>query len=169
MLAVNGAGSVIRILMREREFFAGAAALLLSVLVMCVVRHVSNGGLAPVVTVLGIEPANIIDDAGAEMWLVTLSISNSVTWPNEPVFVKDSGVSVEAKVANRWVGVAGQIGDCALSHFQPHRIDVVLPANAGACRITFKWTEQVSVLIFDIKALCCAGSAGLRHTSNCPS
>jgi hypothetical protein len=127
--------------MRERKIFAGAAALLLGGLLMCVVRRGSNGGLPPVVSVLGIEPANIMDDAGAEMWLVTLSISNSVTWPNEPVFVKDSDIPVEAKVASRWVGVEGQIGLCALSHFQPHRIDVVVPANAGACRITFKWTR----------------------------
>jgi len=97
---------------------------------------------APVVRVQSIEQVDVFDDAGAEMLMLSLSISNSVPWPNEPIYVDDSGVSLVAKVANHWVPLEGHIGHCALRPGQDsHRVVVVVPSNTTARRVNFKWTN----------------------------
>lgn len=128
--------------MRQRKLVASAIVLLLCALMAGKIwRDKPPTSVVPlVVSVHDIEPANIIDDAGEGMLLVKLAMTNSCPWPNQPVYVKDLGISFEAKVANRWIAVEGRIGDCALRPFDSHRIDVVVPASASACRIAFKWT-----------------------------
>ncbi len=100
------------------------------------VAHV--GG--PVIKLLKVQPAGVFDDAGAELLLVSLSVSNSAVSPNEPIYVNDSGVSLEANVANHWIPLDGRVGLRALWPAQNgHGLEVVVPANATACRIHFKW------------------------------
>jgi hypothetical protein len=53
------------------------------------------------ITVARTEPAEAVDDTGAEMCLVAVALHRPAhdTW----IFVGSDGVEVEAKVAGRWV------------------------------------------------------------------
>jgi len=73
----------------------------------------------PVANLLSVERANVIDDTGAEMWLVTVGISNalspSMAGPHfEPIYIKDADVPVEARIDGRWARTEGVIGTVAL-------------------------------------------------------
>ena len=116
---------------------------------VCAVSQVAAGSAPPpVVSLLGVEGANVIDDTGAEMWQVTVGISNAVptfmAGPHfEPVYIKDGDVPVEARVGGRWTKIEAVIGTCALRPYgsDTHRILLVVPAKADSVRIHFKYTS----------------------------
>ena len=92
-----------------------------------------------VVKIEAVEPIEMANDAGAEMVMLSLSISNSVLWPNERSYVNDSGVSLSAKVANRWVPLDGKIGFHGVWPGYGKQVVIVVPANATDCRFKLKW------------------------------
>ena len=97
----------------------------------------------PVLKLETLEPAGITDDSGSEMWLATLSLSNSYSGahPEErDLFFKDS--RTEARVTNRWVtveGMLGTLGHSRLAAGQKCRRMLLLPAGTDSCRITLRY------------------------------
>src|SRR5258708_19009436 len=128
--------------MRKRSAFARAAAVLGVGLFVGLILLANQPGPPPVLSILSIEPANVIDDAGVEMRLVNLSISNSEAWPNAPIYVKDTGVPVKERLADHWIQAEASLA-CTLRPFQAHRILLVVPATTDACRVCFKYTDAV--------------------------
>jgi hypothetical protein len=90
--------------------------------------------------VTNVERLDMLDDT-AQMWLVTLSISNSNDSARSgPMFVSEGEKPFEAKVANQWIPIEARIGLRNLN-FRPYNVDLILPAMADACRANLKWTD----------------------------
>ena len=127
--------------------FALGCLILLCIFLVAVLGRIQGGTCPVLVTVSSIEPANVFDDAGQGMWVVHLSISNSLWLPVAlpgPIYISDpgdSGAAVEGKVLNRWTRLDVPFGKCALNPPNAHPVDVVVPTNTAACRINFKWTR----------------------------
>jgi hypothetical protein len=68
---------------------------------------------------VSLEPAGLVDDAGAELAFLTFSISNAEAFPNKPV-------------------------DCALGPFKAQNAMLLVPAGAQGCRISFKYAESTT-------------------------
>jgi hypothetical protein len=97
----------------------------------------------PVLSVVTIERAGIVDDAGVEMRLVTLSICNPderAPAPQRYLHVKDSRTPLEAKIANHWVPIEGTLGGCQFAPHASRERSIVLPAGAIACRVRLQYT-----------------------------
>ena len=94
----------------------------------------------PMVKVVRLEPAGIFDDAGVEMWLATLTLSNSDSRPSSwenGLYVKNGGTGIEAKVANQWIKVKGML-DCALTPGERAERLILMPAGVDGCRVSLK-------------------------------
>lgn len=94
------------------------------------------------------EPSGIFDDAGVEMWMATLSISNSDARPGTPengLYVKNSGRGIEAKVANRWIELEGGMA-CRLDRHGNATRMFLLPPGAEFCRVCLKYTDTSTSL-----------------------
>lgn len=95
------------------------------------------------------EPAGIIDDRGAEMWLVTLGVSNTndPLRPENCLCLEYSREALEARVANRWFRLDGVL---------PARVDagrtnttwLLVPAGADRCRVSLRYTGWSRCLTF---------------------
>ena len=98
----------------------------------------------PVLELVSLEPAGIIDNTGAEMRLATLSISNSDVEPiiaKNVLFVEDGGRPIEAKVADdRWVALEQKLGNCALPPGGKVERQILMPAGTDRCRVSLKYT-----------------------------
>jgi len=106
----------------------------------------------PVANLLSVERANVIDDTGAEMWLVTVGISNALS-PSmagshfEPIYIKDVDVPVEARIDGRWARTEGVIGTASLRHCvsDMHRIQLVVSEKTDSVRIRFKYASALVI------------------------
>jgi hypothetical protein len=100
----------------------------------------------PVLNVVRVEPAEIIDDTGKEMSLVTFTISNPERRTNHVenlCFVGDSGRRIEAKVADRWIVVERpslRLWGCQLGPGEKCEEEILLPTGTGACRLWLRYT-----------------------------
>jgi hypothetical protein len=99
----------------------------------------------PVLNLVSMEPAEISDDAGEQMWLLTLSISNSDTRPPLPqnwlYFDEQKGRQTEVRVKNRWSTVEGRVGSGGLAPGKKHEVDILVPAGTDCCRVWLKYTD----------------------------
>ena len=98
-------------------------------------------------SVVSVEPADIYDDSGAEMWLATLSISNSDVRPRRPengLYIKNGGKAIEARVAGRWVEVEGGFA-CKLDPQDTCARSFLLPPGAESCRVRLEYARAVFV------------------------
>src|SRR5689334_3324099 len=66
-----------------------AAALSFGALLLCG-NFVVRAGQPIIIEVQNVEPANVFDEAGVELLLVSLSVSNCAVSPNEPIYFNDS-------------------------------------------------------------------------------
>src|SRR5262245_39563322 len=98
----------------------------------------------PALSLISIDHAGIMDDAGAEMRLLTLCVSNSDTRPPNPKSVvyidEDDGKPAQARVENRWIEVGRAVGRCGLFPGRTHELLLLVPADADCCRVPFRYT-----------------------------
>ena len=125
-----------------------SAAVASTILLMLSTRR---SPVPPVLRLARAEPIAITDDNGAEMWLLTLSISNSnplLSAPGGVLFVKSVERSGEVKSDKGWNAVdrpwvegqlRGLLQTCKLSPGTEQKRLLVVPANARSCRISFKY------------------------------
>jgi hypothetical protein len=109
----------------------------------------------PVVRLASVEPAGIMDDNGAEMWLVTVGISNSnppLSAPGAVLFVRNNDRPTEAKLSESWNAVEcpwveghlrAQITMCELSPGMERQRMLILPASSRSCRISLEYVGGV--------------------------
>ena len=88
-----------------------------------------------------IEPSGsgILDDAGKELWLVTLTISNQTAGS---LYFPGEWMKIEAKARGRWVETENR---CNLSSISPARksdVLLLLPADSEACRLRLKYARE---------------------------
>ena len=120
--------------MRKSSVYAGAIALaMVGLLLLFWPAH--PGPPPPVLNLVSMEPASIGDDAGAEMWGLTLSISNSQIWPSRPLWVRYSARSFEASVASRWTGMDVDPWASVMGPLDDHEVEMLMPAATDACRV----------------------------------
>src|SRR5882672_5197732 len=126
--------------MRVRRVLGGTLALAAVVILVVSIGPHHTNHRPPVLTLVSMEPAGIFDYTG-EMWLVTLSIvnPNNPPRPENSLYVKDMGISIEARVTNMWVGVEGTLA-CHLSSGQNHESLLLFPAGADYCRLSLQYT-----------------------------
>jgi hypothetical protein len=127
--------------MRMRKVLAAAVAIAVAALLVAIIWPARPGRCPLVLEVASIEPAGIFDDAGAEMWMASLSISNSDTRPRSPengLYVRDSSRAIEAKVANRWIEEEGGMA-CRLDPHDKCTRVFLLPADTESCRVRLKY------------------------------
>jgi hypothetical protein len=122
--------------MRPRKLVAGAslAAVLTGLLVA--LAWLSSSPLE--LKVLKMERCDVYDDNGTQLWLATLAVSN----PNAQYLeLEKDWVSVEARVANRWIDVKNLCPPLNLwtprtlvprAHREMH---LILPAGTEMCRL----------------------------------
>ena len=113
---------------------------LTAVLVVVLIWSLPTVRRPPVVSLVGMEPAGIFDDAGVEMWLVTLSLSNSyppTSGYQNYLYVKNNARGIEARVGNRLIAVKGML-DCGLGPGQRVERMLLMPERVDACRIFLK-------------------------------
>ena len=88
---------------------------------------------------MSMAPSGVVGDDGRELWLVTLSISNCsagvLTFAQE-------WMSVEAKVANRWVEANNLSYLSDLSRHGKRAVLVLLPFGTDACRLGIKYVPE---------------------------
>lgn len=133
--------------MRGRSVVVGAVALALTgslALLICFGKRESH---PPILSVVRVEPAGVLDDNGLELQMVSLSISaptNLRSRPAEPLFVRTGAISVEAKVADRWVRVDGGLWKgCELWPGSPHETVIATPAHTVSCRLRLEYTGSL--------------------------
>jgi len=104
----------------------------------------ARSGLPIEAKVLRIEPAQIFDDAGAEMSLVTviLTCPTNTTW----FFTRSRGTTAEARIAGKWLQIYDPIAPWLSEAIRPNETLVVVPAGTEKCRIrlcyatsSFRW------------------------------
>jgi hypothetical protein len=113
------------------------------------ISRVAASSPAPLAAkLLSVEQANVTDDRGAEMLLVTVAISNalptSMAGPHfEPVFIRDADIPIEAKIDSRWARIEGVIGTAALRPYgsDMHKIQLVVPEKTDSVRMRFKYAS----------------------------
>jgi hypothetical protein len=95
----------------------------------------------------------MVDDAGAELLLVTFAINNTnqVELPGHQgggtIYVKDTSRAVEARVWSRWTAVRAASGRSTTSNLQPgaqSQRTVLVPVGADVCRVWLQYTDLVS-------------------------
>jgi hypothetical protein len=100
-----------------------------------------------VVNVVSLEPAEIYDDTGAELWYANLSVSNSDARPRRPengLYVKNGDSAMELKVANRWMEVEGGLA-CKLDPQDKCTRLFLLPAGTESCRVCLEYAGAVFI------------------------
>src|SRR5260370_21710170 len=125
---------------RMRRVLASGVALILVGVLVVLIWPARPEQRPPVLNLVSMEPAGMFDDIG-EMWLVTLSISNSdnAPRPENTLFVKDTGRAIEAQVGNRWIRVDGTLA-CHLPVAQKHETLLLMPAGTHSCRVSLQYT-----------------------------
>jgi hypothetical protein len=132
--------------MRVRRIVAGVVGVTVMGLLVVLMLATSTGPRPPVLTLVRVEPAGIIDDSGAEMWLMTLSVSNSDNRPPRPenrLYVGEGDGPIEVKIGSRWIGLhgtLGRLGDCELAPAQKCERLLLTPGGTESCRISLKYT-----------------------------
>src|SRR5437660_8161849 len=99
--------------MAMRRGIAGIILIALAGLLVVIIWHLGTICRAPVLNLVSMEPAGIVDHDGREMFLVTLRISypgNRSRRRGSYLYLRDNGKPIEAKVANRWVTMDGTLG-----------------------------------------------------------
>src|SRR5437667_8979353 len=66
-----------RSLMRASRFLGGGIAVATAGVLLVLIGRARAEPRPPVLNLVSIEPAGMIDDSGAEMWLVTFNIRNN--------------------------------------------------------------------------------------------
>jgi hypothetical protein len=94
-----------------------------------------------------IEPAEIFEENGTEMRLVTVAISNQLAGPfaQEKILYLRDGI-IETKVAERWSQLKGSLatlGSYALGPGQKNETLLLVSGDAIACRIRPQCTRGV--------------------------
>ncbi len=138
----GGAVWQIGTVMRVRKAIAAAIGVSLVGLLAVLVWPRTTVRLPPTLNIVSMEPAEIVDDDGEDMWLVTLGLRNLDSRPPSPencLNVKNAGGAIEAKVANRWVQVEGAL-DCGLAPGGNCERLFLMPARIEGCRVSLKYT-----------------------------
>jgi hypothetical protein len=128
--------------MHDRRVLGVAFAVFIAVALAVVIWSSRPVHCPLVLNIVSGEPAGIDDDTGQEMWLATLSLSNSDAGPPSPqhsVYFKNGGKGIEVKVGTHWIEVDAVL-DLALAPGQKHEILLLVPAGTEACRIRLKYT-----------------------------
>jgi hypothetical protein len=136
--------------MRKRSFFAVGVTIAGACLLMAFASTVRRpqAPRPPVIQFVSFKSAGVVDDAGGELAMLTLSISNSQAFPIEPLFVQDAGVGLQPRIAGRWTEVHWHQQDvklesCELPPLKARNTTLLVPADAEACRICFKYAGAV--------------------------
>jgi hypothetical protein len=95
--------------------------------------------------VMGMEPSGVADDAGTEGWFVAVCITNRGA---TALYFADEWVTVEVRVASRWVEAKNR---CDVGYLRPHQkreVVLGLPSGADACRLRLKYVREPLKLRF---------------------
>jgi hypothetical protein len=118
---------------RKIIFFALA---IVSVGVLLVVLLCTSGHEIKL-EVIETRPAQVFDDSGAEMQLVTLAVS--VSPGGQSVYFRNEWTKVQAKVAGRWEKVEDTFALTSLGPGQMRREQLLFPGRAESCRVRLEW------------------------------
>jgi hypothetical protein len=143
VLERSGMMGKLRVMRRRKVFAIFIGVALLAAAVLFVGRGASP---VPVISISRIEPAGIFADNGGEWQLVTLSIREQTNQSARPARLFLEGVSeaVEAKVADRWVGVDASLWNrCELWPGLCRERSVAMPPDAVACRLRVRYSRAV--------------------------
>ena len=89
------------------------------------------------VEVVGIKAAEVIDDTGTEMSLVTLSMTNRLG--SETLFLGHDGAKVDARVAGAWIEVRETFLPSQLGANESKEASFFVPGGADRCRIRLQY------------------------------
>jgi hypothetical protein len=81
---------------------------------------------------LSMEPATLIDDAGSELYLVTLSVSNTC---GVPIRLSKKMTKGQARIADRWIETEGITLPARLGLWRSSEIEILVPKDTEACRL----------------------------------
>jgi hypothetical protein len=134
--------------MRARRIVAGVIVVCLIALITMLLWPERTKIDPPSVSIVRVENAEVYDDEGKEMWLVTLRICNTnnasfadeILYVQKSLYVEDGLQPIEVHVTNRWVAIRGGLG-CRMHPGEVHTTAWVVPAGADACRATLKYTN----------------------------
>ncbi len=87
--------------------------------------------------VIETHPAQVFDESGAEMQLVTLALAVS-RW-SQGVFFRNNWAQIQAEVGGRWENVADTFSLSSLGPGEVKREQLLFPARAESCRIRLQW------------------------------
>ena len=88
---------------------------------------------------VGVEPSGMLDDAGNEGLLVTLSISNR----DGVAVMFDINRVFEAKVANHWIQVDQAFRFARLAPGQQASVLLHMPAGTDVCRLRLNYQSEI--------------------------
>ena len=130
---------------RKRKLLIGAMAVAVTGLLAVLICFEKRESLPPTLSIARVEGAGMFDDSGLEMLMVTLSISAPGKPSDLRLFVKDSHKTIEAKVANRWVGMEGPLwaGGCELWPVEKRESLILVPAHTDSFRIRLRYTRAL--------------------------
>jgi len=119
------------VMQRNNKAILGLAVVMLGGLFVLVTWP----GSVPVnVRVTSRQPAEILDDAGAEMTLVTLGISRS-GYHESSVYFEPHSIRVSVNVGGRWLELSDSPSVGAVGPSETKEVDVLMPSAATLCRI----------------------------------
>jgi hypothetical protein len=107
-------------------------SLLLTLLVVAMVVRTLPRRARVDIKVTKTEPAQIFDDAGAEMVLVTLAFQRPA---HEPWISVECHTNVEAQIAGSWKVVGNTLSLGSLGSGETKQEVILMPGNAERCRI----------------------------------
>jgi hypothetical protein len=93
------------------------------------------------VRIVNTEPAEMSDDAGAEMCLATLAISRP-PHIKDTLYFWDNHAKVEARVAGRWREVQNSFSLAALGVNATREALLLVPRDADLCRIRLRYARE---------------------------
>ena len=89
-------------------------------------------------TLASIEPADIFDDDGVEMWLATLSLSNHSA---VPLVIEDKSTEVQARVGKQWVPGLEPSQFTGLGPRRAAEMLVLLPHGAQSLQLQLRYDK----------------------------
>jgi hypothetical protein len=78
----------------------------------------------------------MVDDAGAEPWLVTLTITNR---GSENLYFANEWIPVESKVGDHWIETENRFGLTWLAPGWHRDVLLLMPVGTESCRLSLKW------------------------------
>ncbi len=111
-------------------------------------------------TVTGVEPAGIVDEAGDEMQLWSLTVTNT----DSVRILMEKQPAVEFRVGDNWVVTEKGLDFGRVEPNHGATEELLVPANATACRVRLTYQTE----IWKVRLLQFLGTSGRRQLARVP-